>query len=234
MERKRVTCPETGHLEEIAFEQTTAGIVIVGCSRFEPACALQCPRECARRMDRHDRMTIDGGPERVLVAYASHDGGRTKLIAEVLSDHLVRDGLVVELADLDTPPPPEDYDAVVVGTSVQFGQHSRAAVAYVEEHRDTLVHMAAFLFTVNDASVTPAASDPSSDVNRWVRKTRWQPTDSATFCAPACTDRLVTLPRILASLLRRRPVATQWTQVHDFALRIADQVPAASERSSLP
>ena len=59
MERKLITCPETAHLEEIDYERTPLGLVIVGCSRFQPRCALECGCECARRMDRRDRARDD-------------------------------------------------------------------------------------------------------------------------------------------------------------------------------
>jgi hypothetical protein len=59
MERKLITCPETAHLEEIDYERTSLGLVIVGCSRFQPRCAVECECECARRMDRRDRAPDD-------------------------------------------------------------------------------------------------------------------------------------------------------------------------------
>ena len=51
MERKRITCPETAHLELIDYEPTPLGALIVGCSRFLPRCAVTCSRECAVRLD---------------------------------------------------------------------------------------------------------------------------------------------------------------------------------------
>lgn len=52
-----ITCPETAHLEMIEYEQTPYGIVIAACSRFRPACAVNCPRTCAARLDRRDLPT---------------------------------------------------------------------------------------------------------------------------------------------------------------------------------
>jgi hypothetical protein len=60
MERKLVTCPETAHLEEVDYEPTPLGLLITGCSRFQPRCAVQCARECARRIDRRERAPDDG------------------------------------------------------------------------------------------------------------------------------------------------------------------------------
>lgn len=52
---KLVTCPETAHLELITYDDDPLGMLIEGCSRFEPTCALSCPRTCAARLDRRAR-----------------------------------------------------------------------------------------------------------------------------------------------------------------------------------
>lgn len=142
MERKRITCPETAHLEVIELEHTPCGIVIAGCSRGVP-----CSHECARRMDLRDG--TDQRNERVLVAFASYDGA-TQGVAQTIADALRRDGLAVEVADVarGVAPPPEDYDAVVLGSRVRFGIPSRAAVDYVGRYREALRAMPAFWFTV--------------------------------------------------------------------------------------
>ena len=52
MPKMLVTCPETAHLEEIDHDDHPLGLLIRGCSRFEPPCALGCRRTCAARLDR--------------------------------------------------------------------------------------------------------------------------------------------------------------------------------------
>lgn len=47
-----VTCPDTAHLELIQYDDTPLGMLIVGCSRLRGACAVDCPRTCAARLDR--------------------------------------------------------------------------------------------------------------------------------------------------------------------------------------
>ena len=56
-----ITCPETAHLELIEYDDTPFGRVIAACSRFRPACAVECPRTCAARMDRRDLPTQELG-----------------------------------------------------------------------------------------------------------------------------------------------------------------------------
>lgn len=61
MERKYVTCPDTGHLEEIEIEVGQEDeMKVVSCTRFNPACEVGCASECARRMERRARSTRSG------------------------------------------------------------------------------------------------------------------------------------------------------------------------------
>jgi hypothetical protein len=174
MEKKLVTCPETGHLEDIQLAHTKSGIVIIRCSRFSPSCALDCPRECARRMDRRERMVLMAdNTERVLVVVA---GGETTAAAGASLARLLReDGLTIDLADAEAgPPPPQDYDAVVIGCGRRFGRGVRAATAYVAGHRDVLSAMPSFFFGTCPDEATAALA-------RISRATGWLPTAFATI-----------------------------------------------------
>ena len=222
MEHKRITCPETGNVEDVEIEHTDAGIIVTGCSRFDGS-DPDCARECAKHLDTRERLENDDWAERVLVTYANSEDGRTRVIAEVLADDLRRDGLIVEVSDARIAPPAQDYDAVVIGSGIRFGRPARPAVRYIEENRDALAAMPAFWFSVSDAPAVSGSSDPGGCIRQLSRKTRWQPTDSMTFGAP---DEEALLRRILTSLTRRREDAAQWKDVHDFALRIAEQIPA--------
>lgn len=50
-----ITCPETAHLELIECEDTPFGMLIAGCSRFRPACLVECARTCTALLDRRAR-----------------------------------------------------------------------------------------------------------------------------------------------------------------------------------
>lgn len=170
MERKLITCPETAHLEEIAFERTPHGIVIEQCSRFEPRCAIECARECARRMDRREALDADDRMERVLVLVSPDDTAASS-IATLLVEELVRHGFTVGRADpnLRTAPPPADYEAVVAGAG---GGREGAVAAYIAAYADLLDATPWFLFSVGRVAA-PVTAKP--------------PTRSATFGSEAAT-----------------------------------------------
>jgi hypothetical protein len=54
MESKLITCPESAHLERIDYEDHPLGLLIAGCSRFQPTCDVMCERTCAARLDRRN------------------------------------------------------------------------------------------------------------------------------------------------------------------------------------
>jgi hypothetical protein len=205
MTRKLVTCPETGHLEQLELERTPVGLVIVGCSRLRPEDSPGCARECARRLDCRDRVVVDDR-DRVLVVVAGSDGA-TIAIAETLAVDLRRDGLVVELARLDAgaTPPLADYDAVVMAVPAHAGRVTRSARAYIRERREALGAMPTFLVAVGGS-----AADADAYAMRMVERTGWRPVARAAFANPAPG------PAIL-----------------DFARRIADEIPAPAVQPSL-
>lgn len=210
MERKKITCPESAHLEEIELERTPFGIVLNSCSRFGPRCATQCEAECARRMDRRDRLRGVDRRERVLVIYA--DEQRIRPIANVIAATLEADGLAVELADADSgpAPPPASYEAVVIGFPVRFGRYRRAIWEYIRAHRDALASIPVSGFGVSRTGRLDSA--------RLRRDTGLRPRRMSGFVQP----------RVWTEESRDRGA---WTnQARAFALELAAEIPMLERR----
>ena len=205
MERKHITCPDSGHLEEIEYEPTPYGLVIVGCSRFEPRCAVECACECARRLDR--KHGVEESRDRVLVVFSRATW--TRPVASALAELLVRDGLVVDLADADAgaPPPPADYDAVVIGSPQRLGRRARSILDYVSHHHAELAGMPAFWFCVGDSEL--------ANPGRIRRATGWMPTRSFAIVRPGWETRWF-----------GDPDAWRAPSVHALALAVGEDIPA--------
>ncbi len=228
-ERKCLTCPLTARLTQIDLDRTRLGIVIEACDRFEPRTAIACSRECARRMDRRERAEGGGPRERVLVVFSGRDG-RSEVVARVLSETFVGDGFDVELGNADTgAAPPADYDAIVIGLALRFGVRAPNAIDYIMRHRDVLGTMPAFVFFVAHDLV---ARGTDEYLRRLTRRTRWQPTDAATFTPPHVEHGA--LWGWLAwfrdhSRAASTRVLVDWSlPVRAWALQIADAVPTSA------
>jgi menaquinone-dependent protoporphyrinogen IX oxidase len=199
-ERKRITCPETGHLEEVELEHTPVGLVVIGCSRYRGT-ELTCPRECARRMDRRDRMNADDRERLLFVLANGHDGAAQ--IATLLAEQLSAERLTVEIAELDarSMPPLADYDAVVIGAHVRFGHHDRAVAEFIREHASDLGTLPAFFYSVGGHHIFHG----DSPARQMTRRTGWHPTATWTFADDS---------------------ASQLADVRAFARLVADEVPS--------
>lgn len=205
MQREWITCPESAQLEEIDAEPTPFGLVVIGCSRFEPRCALSCTCACARRLDLRDR--TDDASDRVLIVFTRAAG--TRSVAAALAEELARDGLVVELADADThaAPPPHDYDAVIIGSPARLGRRARVIIEYIARHRDALASMPAFWFAVGPSEI--ASSE------RLRRATGWLPTRSFGVVRPSW--------RVCGF---DDPSSERAPRIHEIAHAIGDEIPA--------
>lgn len=145
--KKRITCPLAGHLEEVELEDTALGKIVVGCSRFGSG-QVGCTTECARRLDRRDRLEIQDGTERVLVL--AGDSKRARFARE-LADALRADELIVEVGDADADglPPPQDYEVVVFVAAPRLRGSARALLDYMRDYRDALQDMPAWVVTLD-------------------------------------------------------------------------------------
>jgi hypothetical protein len=59
MAHRLVTCPETAHLELIECDDSPIGLLILRCTRFDAPCPVECPRTCAARIDRRERVALE-------------------------------------------------------------------------------------------------------------------------------------------------------------------------------
>lgn len=120
---------------------------------------------------------------RILVAYACHFG-RARAIAEELALRLRGRGHEVELANAREGrlPPPQDYDAVILGSRVEHGHHAHEIEEYVRIWRDELERMPTAFFSVSLAAALPFSEpDPGGHLARLVHDLGWMPDHTASF-----------------------------------------------------
>jgi menaquinone-dependent protoporphyrinogen oxidase len=169
---------------------------------------------------------------RILIAFASSHG-QTQKIAESIARDLRRSGHVVELANAleGTPPPVQDYDAVILGSRVHFGTHARPIVSYIAANRAALEEIPSYFFSVSMSTVGTHAHDPEGVLSRLFMITRWQPREALAFSGglpyrqygPVLRTamKLVSKHNGHATDTSRDHEYTDWSQVRRFATRVA-------------
>lgn len=168
---------------------------------------------------------------RVFVVYAGghqHAG----VIANAIAFRIRSHGLHAEVGDAScgTMPPPEDYDAVVLGSPVGFGHDTRLIASYIRDHRDALADVPAALFTVS-TSGSVRDYDPGGFLAELVRSTGWQPDFAAAFAGGEPLPRQGWIGRLVGyerSAHDIKALCTDWTDVDQFADKIATALARAA------
>ena len=175
---------------------------------------------------------------RVLVIHASHYG-QTFAIAERIAQRLRDLGHDVDLGDahagVNALPPPEDYDAVVLGSRVEVGRHASALLAYIRQHRAALRRMPTGFFSVSMAAARPdAGDDPSGYIMNTLDQLEWHPTETASFAGALLYRRYGWLMRMIMKRIARSAghttdtsrnhVFTDFAKVDAFAARVGQLV----------
>jgi menaquinone-dependent protoporphyrinogen oxidase len=115
---------------------------------------------------------------RILLVYATSHG-QTRAIAEAIAGRLETNGHRVDVAAVggEAPVPlASAYDAVVIGSRIQFGRHAQEIIDYVRAHRTALRVMPNAFFSVSMSAAGAApGSDPNGYIARFVAETGWQP-----------------------------------------------------------
>ncbi|HEU4731432.1 MAG TPA: flavodoxin domain-containing protein [Kofleriaceae bacterium] len=174
---------------------------------------------------------------RILIAYAS-SYGQTHKIAKALAASLRRRGHVIELADAfaGTPPPVEDYDAVVLGSRVELGLHAHAIAEYATVNREALDEVPSFFFSVSMAAASATSADPEGYLEKLFATTHWRPRAAIAIAGGLPYRKYSWILRWIMKLISARAGHatdtsrdhdyTDWVQVEQFADQIASALPA--------
>jgi len=122
---------------------------------------------------------------RILVVYASHFG-QTGIVAQRIAERLRDRGHEVDVANASGGvhglPPPDDYDAVVLGSRVELGKHAKPVLQYMRDNANELRRIPTAFFSVSmSAAGKPAGSDPNGYLEKTFGSLGWKPTESTAF-----------------------------------------------------
>lgn len=99
---------------------------------------------------------------RVLIAYATYAGSTTEVAAAIgatLGEH----GFSVDVRPARDNPPVDDYQAVIIGSAVQYGALLAEAIAFTTDNRERLSEIPTAAFCVH---ITNQGHDETSRQNR--------------------------------------------------------------------
>ncbi|MEO8549514.1 MAG: flavodoxin domain-containing protein [Kofleriaceae bacterium] len=115
--------------------------------------------------------------KRVLILFASNHG-QTRTIAFALQRELRELGIEVVTRDAAAAanelPALGGFDAVVLGSRIQYGRHAPAIIAYIRTHRDALAQMPTMFFSVSMAAAN-GGDDPNGYLDTLFSAVGWRP-----------------------------------------------------------
>ena len=137
--------------------------------------------------------------QKILIAYASHEG-QTAKIAHEIAGALRADGHAVDARRIQDAPAPEGYDAVVVGSPVHYSKHDAAFVEWVKSNMAQLEKTHSSFFSVSLAAASQDA-DERGEARRLaeelLRTTGWRPDSLACFAGALAYSRYGLLKRLI-------------------------------------
>lgn len=170
--------------------------------------------------------------------------GQTAKVARFIDSVLSERGHAVTTVHVSQAPTVsvEDFDAVLVGASVNNRRHQPEVVAFVEEHREALSERPSAFFQLSFASAVPArwAREGAMDyVDTLVERTGWHPDQIGLFAGAVNYTQYAPLTRTLFKLASmvttgdtdtsRDYEYTDWEAVERFAIEFADLVETSPE-----
>lgn len=181
-----------------------------------------------------------------LVVYGTGEGQTTK-VADRIDDVLVERGHDVSTIDIDEIPGDfrlEEFDAVLVGTSIHVGKHHSAVREFVGTNRETLNARPTAFFQL---SLSSAVDDPErrAEAARYVdellEESGWQPDRIGLFGGALRYSKYGFLKRLMLKRIARDATGdvdtsrdyeyTDWEEVAAFAADFAAFVEGRLNRS---
>lgn len=151
---------------------------------------------------------------RILLLFASSHG-HTRDIAWAIERVLRRRGHTVDLVDARRAAPgPAEYDAVVIGSRVEFGRHATAIRRYVSRHLAELERIPGAFFSV---SMSQAGPRPVPYAEQFMNRTGWHPARSTSFAGGLAYRQYNPLLRfVMVRISRKAGHTTDTSRNHDF------------------
>ena len=168
--------------------------------------------------------------KKILLIYASVDG-QTKKISNYLSGKLNNSDItVIDIEEFDKSP--EDYDVIVLGSSIRYGVHQKSMIEFIQKHQSTLDSKKTAFFSVNLVARKPEKNQPDTNpyVIKFFKSISWRPTMTEVFAGKLDYKKYPFFDRIMIQFImwmtkgptdsNTKIEYTDWKRVDDFGKRI--------------
>lgn len=175
----------------------------------------------------------------ILVAYGSKEG-QTEKIAGRIAVALAAHGHDVRTESVDDAAAAEalvDADAVLVGSSIHLGAHSKSVYGFVREHRDDIEARPNGFFQVSLSSAlddADARAEVATYIDEFIEESGWHPERMAAFGGALRYSEYGFLTRLVMKRIATDATGdtdtsrdyeyTDWDEVESFAADFSEYV----------
>lgn len=173
---------------------------------------------------------------RILILYSTTDG-HTRKICDRLRELIEPQGHRVEVVELTQEPAPElaEFDRIVIGASIRYGNHSPNLYQFIHRHARILDERPGTFFSVSVSARKAKNSNPDTNpyMRKFLRKVSWRPARLAVFAGKIDYPRYTAFDRFMIRFImwitdgptdpRSIVEFTDWDQVASLAKLIGAQ-----------
>lgn len=172
----------------------------------------------------------------ILILYSTTDG-QTRRICERMQQVIESHGQTTQLLPLadNQQLDPAQFDAVIIGASVRYGNHKPEVSRYIEHHKAVLATRPCALFSVNLVARDPAKCTPQGNpyFKKLLKRLSWQPPIQEVFAGKLDYPIYTFWDRWMIKLIMKITHGptdidtieyTDWSHVEAFASRMANEV----------
>lgn len=171
---------------------------------------------------------------KILIVYGTTEG-QTRKIARFMENVLQDAGYKVSIADAsEDPPAPDNYDAVLIGSSIHIHKYHAAVAYYIRSHAKTLHQMPGAYFSVCMAVASGLEEEhreAQKIMDDFLAETGWQPISTTQIAGALKYTQYDFLKRMLMKMIAKREGGntdtskdheyTDWTAVQSFVTEFA-------------
>ena len=118
-----------------------------------------------------------------LIIYSTTDG-QTKKICETIKNNSIYKKST-EIINLNEAFKKKiaNYDPVIIGASIRYGQHNPMVYKFIEKYKDALENRKSAFFSVNVVARKPEKSTPNTNpyIKKFLKNTNWRPNKLGVF-----------------------------------------------------
>jgi len=174
---------------------------------------------------------------KILIVYGTSEG-QTRKIARFMENVLQNENHQVVIADsTEDPPLPDDFDVVIIGSSIHMHKYHNSIQHYIRKHLDQLNQKPSAFFSVCLAvasNIKEEHEEAHAIARDFLKATNWHPTETTHIAGALKYTQYDYFKRLVMRMIAKKEGGdtdvskdheyTDWGAVKDFVLAFVSKI----------